>query len=105
MKRSFIALAAIALAGTVALPAMAGDTADQKTQTLSLAGIDINSDAGAEIVYQRIVNAADRVCVRVYSGRMTHREADLAKDCAANAVEASVNALGSNKVTKLHNAG
>lgn len=103
MKRSFIALAAVALSGAIVLPASAGSEEEVPTRTVSLAGIDMHSEAGAKIVYQRIENAADRVC-RVNTGRRSLREIEPAKACAENAVDVAVKTLNVDEVTALHTA-
>ncbi|MGH1422636.1 MAG: UrcA family protein [Hyphomonas sp.] len=103
MKRSLIALAAVALSGAVVLPAAAASIEEASAKTVSVAGIDMSTEAGAKIVYQRIENAADRVC-GVNSGRMALKQIQPAKACAEKAVEAAVKALNVDTVTAVHNA-
>ncbi len=101
MKRSLIALAAVALSGAVVLPAAAASFGKEHTKSISLAGIDINSEAGAEIVYKRIVKAADRVC-GVNRGLMSQREVLEATACADKAISTTVKALNVERLTALH---
>lgn len=101
MKRSFIALAVVALSGAIVLPASAASIEETSAKSVSIAGIDMHSEAGAKIVYQRIEKAADRVC-GVTKSRMTLKQIAPAKTCAANAVSAAVKALNVEEVTALH---
>lgn len=103
MKRITLALAALALSGAVALPAAAGAIEQTEQKTVSVAGIDMNTEAGAKIVYKRIEKAAERVC-GVSEGRMSLKQAQPAKACAASAVDAAVKALNVDAVTTIHTA-
>lgn len=57
-----LTIASLALAAVAAAPAARAQASDLPSVTVSMAGIDANSDSGARIMLQRIKNAAGQVC-------------------------------------------
>lgn len=104
MKTRSIPLVAGLVAGAFALSlsAHAGTLGEKETRSFSIAGIDLNSEAGAQLVFDRIENTADRVCGVKSSNKQTLREMQAAKDCAAEAVKTAVETLNAEKVTALY---
>jgi UrcA family protein len=85
-----------ALVGAVSLAAAGGvahaDTAfDVPARTVHYSDLDLNTQAGAAALYNRIRSAAEQVCGDVDSRRLD--EAAAAKACVDHAVSASINSV------------
>ena len=61
MLRQFV-IASLALAAITAAPVANAQVSDLPSVTVSFAGIDANTDAGAQIMLRRIKAAAGKVC-------------------------------------------
>ncbi|HEY1312475.1 MAG TPA: UrcA family protein [Steroidobacteraceae bacterium] len=63
--------------------------------------LNLNTQAGAEVLYKRIRTAAEAVCGDVDSRRLD--EAAAAKACVGQAVAASIRAVNSPRLTNTYN--
>jgi UrcA family protein len=71
-------------------------------RTVYYADLNLNTPAGASVLYNRIRNAAEQVCGDVNSRRLP--EAVAAKACVAHAVSASVHSVNNVSLTNEYNA-
>lgn len=62
LKQTIISSVALAMATLVAAPSAYAQAPQAPSVTVSLDGLDANSEAGARIMLQRIRNAAGQVC-------------------------------------------
>jgi UrcA family protein len=99
-----VMLAMVAAMGIAsAMGAHADATAtDVPTRTVHYADLNLNTDAGAAILFKRIRNAAEAVCGDVSSKRLEVAEA--AKACVNQAMFHSVQAVNNPKLTNEYNA-
>ena len=100
IPRNTLAIIAIASAA-VALPAAAATTAEQQTIEVKIAGYDLNSEAGAEIILNKIEFAAERVC-DLTTARQTLAGKAEAETCEAKAIKRAVASLQSPILAKVH---
>jgi UrcA family protein len=61
MFKLFTAVAAVAVLGAAA-PALAGPPVETMSVKVSFSDLDLGHASGARVAYQRISNAADRIC-------------------------------------------
>lgn len=95
-------VAAICLA-TAAMGAHAdGAAVDAPTRTVRYADLDLNTPAGAAVLYRRIKNAAEQVCGDVDSRRLAAAAA--ARACVDHAVYVSVQSVNSVKLAEEYDA-
>jgi UrcA family protein len=92
----------LALVGALSLAAAGGvahaDAAsDVPARTVHYSDLDLNTQAGAAALYNRIRNAAEQVCGNVDSRRLD--EAAAAKACVDHAVAASVSSVNNAKLS------
>jgi UrcA family protein len=99
----------IAMAGVAAIcvSSAMGAHADQAsvnapTRTVHYSDLDLNTPAGASVLYKRIRNAAEQVCGDVNSRRL--KEAAVAKACVSHAVYVSVHSVNNVRLTNEYNA-
>ena len=76
--------------------------ANVPTRTVHYADLNLNTQAGAAILYKRIRNAAIEVCGDVNSRRLN--EAAVAQACVDHAVYGSVQSVNNAKLTNEYNA-
>lgn len=90
------------LAGMAATPAVAADPAsnDSPQAVVRYGDLDITTDAGALALYNRIADAAQRVCPDDRGVRDLRRARD-ARDCRDAAVARAIHALGNEKVAAI----
>lgn len=93
------AIAALCLA-TAAMGAHA-DELIPAARTVRYADLNLNTPAGAAVLYKRIRDAAEQVCGDVHAPRL--EEAAAAKACVARAVEAGVHAVNKVQLTEEYN--
>ena len=86
--RALVGALSFAAAGGVA---HADAAFDAPTRTVHYADLDINTQAGAAALYNRIRSAAEQVCGNVDSRRLD--EAAAAKACVDHAVSASLSSV------------
>jgi UrcA family protein len=91
------AVAAVCLA-SVAINAQA----DPVARTVRYWDLNLNTQAGAAVLYKRIRNAAGEVCGDVGSRRLA--EAAAAKACADRAIFTAVRSVNAPKLTSEYNA-
>jgi UrcA family protein len=99
-KIAMAGIAAICLA-TAAMGAHA-DEAAVKTHTVRYADLNLNTAAGAAVLYQRIKNAAEQVCGDVNSRQLG--EAMAAKACVGHAIYASVHSVNNVQLSREYDA-
>jgi UrcA family protein len=98
-----VVLAAVAAMGLAASGAYADAMAnDVPVRTVRYADLNLNTDAGAAILFKRIHNAAEQVCGDAGSRRLG--EAAAAKACIDKAMLQTVKAVNSPKLTNEYNA-
>ena len=100
-----IAGAAIVLATGIASTAAASDTIDRSTVRVSYSDIDIDSSAGARILYSRLKRASADVCgIReVEESRILSQIAE-AKACYAHSLNKAVATIESDALANLHHS-
>jgi UrcA family protein len=76
--------------------------ADEAAQTVHYADLNLNTQAGAAVLYKRIRNAAEQVCGDVDSRQLA--EAAAAKACVDKAIFTGVRSVNSPKLTNEYNA-
>ena len=102
---SFLGLAAVAASASVMLavaPARAADPSDPDTApsvAVRTTGIDLSTEAGAQMLYQRIVGAAHNVCPQADSRDLVAYGAERA--CERAAIERAVEAAHSEKLVQV----
>jgi UrcA family protein len=98
-----IALAAVAgiCVASFAIGAHAGEAdAAVPARTVHYSDLNLNTQAGAEVLYRRIRSAAELVCGDVDSRQMA--EAAAARACVSRAVTGSVRAVNSRLLTSTY---
>jgi UrcA family protein len=98
LNRTLAAIAATVLTAVwiaAAQPARAGDLAPSST-TVSYADLDLHSQAGARVLYQRLKSAAERVC-----DGADHRTA-VWQQCYDTALTGAVIRVGAPTLLALH---
>ena len=93
-------IAALCLA-TAAMGAHAGEL-NPPARTVRYADLNLNTPAGAAVLYKRIKYAAEQVCGDVNARQL--KEAMAAKACVAQAVDAGVHAVNNVQLTREYNA-
>jgi UrcA family protein len=99
-----IALAAVVAFGlsTVAVGAYAGETNDVPTRTVRYSDLDLNSQKGVTVLYNRIRQAAEQVCG--YESVQPLAEAAPVKACVDRAVASSVQAVNNARLTSVYDS-
>jgi UrcA family protein len=99
-----IAMAALVAFGlsAAAFGAYAGETDDVPTRTVRYADLDLNTQKGATVLYNRIRQAAEQVCG--YEGSQRIAIAAPVKACVATAVAASVHAKNNARLTGVYDS-
>jgi UrcA family protein len=100
-----IALAIVAALGVTSLAI--GAHADESVvrapaRTVHYSDLNLNTQAGAEVLYKRIRNAAEQVCGDVGSRQL--EEAAAARACVEQAVVGSVRAVNNLQLTNTYNS-
>lgn len=98
-RNTFAAIALAAAAFT--LPATAATTLNEQTVEVRIAGYDLKTEAGAEIVFNKIKFAAERVC-DVTTARQTPTSRAEAEACEAKAIERAVSSLNTPALNKVY---
>ncbi len=76
--------------------------ADEAARTVRYADLNLNTQAGAAVLYKRIRNAAEQVCGDVDSRQLA--QAAAAKACVDKAIFTGVHSVNSPKLTNEYNA-
>jgi UrcA family protein len=100
-----IALATVAALGvaSLAIGAHADESvAEVPTRTVHYSDLNIDTQAGAEVLYKRIRGAAEHVCGDVSYSELA--KAAAARACIDRAVGASVRAVNNPRLTDVYNA-
>jgi len=101
MKHSLIfAITSCAVLGLVALSPASAATSERITQRVTYADLNLDNQAGAEVMFHRIRSAANQACGDRF-GPMTLREHMRIRACSRAAVEKSVSDVGSPVLTEL----
>lgn len=97
-----IALAAVVAFGlsAAAFGAYAGQTDDVPTRTVRYADLDLNTQKGATVLYNRIHEAAEQVCG--YDGWQPIAVAAPVRACVDKAVASSVHAMNNARLTGVY---
>ena len=76
---------------------------ENETINVSYAGLNIESDAGAKILYARLKRASARVCgIESYTTVRSLSVRRNAQTCFQNTLEASVEEIDSDALTEIH---
>jgi UrcA family protein len=101
-KSIALAAAATLCVTTFAFGARADESAGQvPTRTVRYSDLNLNTQVGAEVLYQRIRDAAERVCGDVGSRQLD--QAMAARACVERAVTSSVHAVNNPQLTSVYN--
>jgi UrcA family protein len=97
-----IALAAIAgiCVTSFAISAHADESVPVRTVTVHYSDLNLNAQAGADVLYRRIRSAAEQVCGDVAPRQLL--EAAAAKACVNKAVAASVGAVNNPRLSSIY---
>jgi UrcA family protein len=102
-SKNFLAAVAAVCLASVAVVAHADEAANGvPARTVHYSDLDINTPAGAAVLYARIRNAAQQVCGDVDSRQLAVAAA--AKACVNRAVYSGVRSVNSPKLTSLYNS-
>jgi UrcA family protein len=102
-SKNFLAAVAAVCLASVAVVAHADEAANGvPARTVHYSDLDINTPAGAAVLYARIRNAAQQVCGDVDSRQLAVAAA--AKACVNRAVYSSVRSVNSPKLTSVYNS-
>jgi UrcA family protein len=99
-----IALAAVVAFGlsTAAMGAYAAETNDVPTRTVRYSDLDMNSQKGVTVLYNRIRQAAEQVCG--YDGVAPLAKAAPVKACIDGAVASGVQAVNNARLTSMYDS-
>jgi UrcA family protein len=90
---------ALPLVGSAASPSEFEDTSER----VSYADLDINSAAGAKILYSRLKLAAEKACgVELYLQHRSFERIRIANNCYREALSDAVDSIDSEALTKVH---
>ncbi len=102
-SKNFLAAVAAVCLASVTVVAHADEAANGvPARTVHYSDLDINTPAGAAVLYARIRNAAQQVCGDVDSRQLAVVAA--AKACVGRAVYSSVRTVNSPKLTSVYNS-
>jgi UrcA family protein len=100
-SKSFLAAVAAVCLASVTITAHADEAANGvPTRTVRYSDLDINTRAGATVLYARIRNAAQQVCGDADSRQLAASAA--VKKCVNRAIYASVRSVNSPKLTSVY---
>ncbi|MEM1391010.1 MAG: UrcA family protein [Pseudomonadota bacterium] len=102
MTRSKI-LAAVTAVSLIASPAAIAGSADVTTKPVSVAGLDLNSPAGADIALDRIEAAAESVCDYDNRHLKMIRRAET-QACTQAAIKQAVKTIGNETLISVYKA-
>ena len=91
-------LSAFAALSILAAPVAVAGSLDIHTKPVSLAGLDLNSEAGADLALDRIEDAAKKVC-DLNKRRMQPMWQDDVATCMKGAIEGAIASIDQDKVT------
>jgi UrcA family protein len=97
-RKNLVAAVAAALLGSAAVGAQADTVNDVPAVTVRYSDLNLDTQAGAAVLYKRIHTAAVQVCGDVDSRRLD--QLATAKACVYRAVSASVNAVQNPRLTR-----
>jgi UrcA family protein len=95
----FAAVAAVSFVSVAQMAQAADVINDRPAQTVRYSDLNLNTEAGAVTLYNRIHNAAEQVCGNVDSRRLEQVAA--AQACVNTAMAASVSAVGNAQLTQV----
>ena len=102
-SKSFLAAVAAVCLASVTIVAHADEAANGvPARTIHYSDLDINTRAGAGVLYARIRNAAQQVCGDVDSKQLAVSAA--VKACVNRAISTSVRTVNSPKLTSVYNS-
>jgi UrcA family protein len=102
-SKSFLAAVAAVCLASVTIVAHADEAANGvPARTVHYSDLDINTRAGATVLYARIRNAAQQVCGDVDSRQLAVSAA--VKACVNRAISTSVRSVNSPKLTSVYNS-
>jgi UrcA family protein len=99
-KTTFAAVAALSLFAGVSTASAATPSTDTVSVTVSYEGLDLNSDAGARIMLQRIAHAAGEVCGSQPDTRLLDK-VSVYKGCMSSVTSRALTKLGSARVSSV----
>jgi UrcA family protein len=98
----FAAVAVMSLTSLVQMAQAADLLNDKPTVTVRYSDLNLDTQAGAAALYQRIRHAAEQVCGKVDSRRLD--EVVAVQTCTDKAVASSVSAVGNAQLTSQYTA-
>jgi UrcA family protein len=102
-SKNFLAAVAAVCLASVTIVAHADEAANGvPARTIRYSDLDINTRAGATVLYARIRNAAQQVCGDVDSKQLAVSAA--VKACVNRAISTSVRSVNSPKLTSVYNS-
>jgi UrcA family protein len=102
-SKNFLAAVAAVCLASVTIVAHADEAANGvPARTVHYSDLDINTRAGATVLYARIRNAAQQVCGDVDSRQLAVSAA--VKACVNRAISTSVRSVNSPKLTSVYNS-
>ena len=102
-SKNFLAAVAAVCLASVTITAHADEAANGvPTRTVRYSDLDINTRAGASVLYARIRNAAQQVCGDADSRQLAVSAA--VKACVNRAIYTSVRSVNSPKLTSVYNS-
>jgi UrcA family protein len=102
-SKNFLAAVAAVCLASVTIVAHADEAANGvPARTIHYSDLDINTRAGATVLYARIRNAAQQVCGDVDSKQLAVSAA--VKACVNRAISTSVRSVNSPKLTSVYNS-
>ena len=96
-KVLFAAAAAVSFASVAQMAQAADVLNDRPVLTVRYSDLNLDTPAGAAVLYQRIRHAAEQVCGKADSRRLD--EMVVAQDCMDKAIASSVSAVGNAQLT------
>jgi UrcA family protein len=92
------AVAAVSFASVAQMAQAAGVLNDRPALTVHYSDLNLDTPAGAAVLYQRIRHAAEQVCGKADSRRLD--EMVVAQNCMNKAIASSVSAVGNAQLTR-----
>jgi UrcA family protein len=96
-KVLFAAVAAVSFASVAQMAQAADVLNDRPALTVRYSDLNLDTPAGAAVLYQRIRHAAEQVCGKADSRRLD--EIVVTQDCMDKAIGSSVSAVGNAQLT------
>lgn len=100
MRTTWVVLAAVSTTMLVGVTQAAGTGDNLPKQVVSYKDLNLDSNAGTQVLYKRIQGAANEVCGKVDGGSLQRMSAR--KACLERAISQAVAAVNSPMLTRVH---